>query len=371
MRISVTRTRRGSRRIVLAVAVLALAAACGGTGSSGGGQTLRLTLAVGHPERGISYSEVLADYFVPELQKRVEEETDYTLDINAAFGGTIADHTEMINAVQSGLADMSAPTYLFFPSELYLHNLTFYMPFGPTDSGTVLRATRATFDENPEMYRLVEEQYNQRIIALWPCSNYQILSKFPISGPSDLDGKKVGGGGINLQFVEPLGATPVNQVLPEIYTNLQTGVYGATILPVDSMYGYKLHEQTKYLNVVDFGATACGAIHVNLDTWEQFPPDVQKVVDDVSAEYEERVIEATERDAKEAVEGMKAAGVEVIELSDQDRVEWAESLPNLVDQAAKEADSRGLPGSKVMASYLAALEEEGYQPPRDWEISGQ
>lgn len=364
------KTLRSAITIMALSLTTSVLAACGtGEGNGAGGEEIELSFAVAHPERGIAYSEVIVDFLIPELESRVAEETDATLNIQAAFGGTLAQHAEMLDAVQTGVADIGAPTYLFFPSQLYLHNLSFYVPFGPTDPVAVLAAVRETFDKNQEMYQLLEETYNQRLVALWSCGNYEIAADFPIRDPEDLDGRKIGGGGTNLRFVTPFGATGVEQVLPEIYTNLQTGVYDATVLPVDSIYGYKLYEQTKYFNKVDFGAVLCGAIHVNLDAWNGLPEDVRNVMTDVFLEYETKIGERQAEFDAEAIQGLQEEGLELVELSSEARQRWAEELPNLPAQAAAEANRQGLPGSAVMRDYLDALAAvEGYEPPRDWPI---
>lgn len=363
-------------RVVALMMAALLVAGCGSEGNSesvsaeGAGETIELTLAVAHPELGITYAEVLNDFFIPELQQRVDSETPHTLDLTSAFGGTIAGHAEMLEATESKRVDIGAITYLFHPSTLYLHNFSFYVPFVSPDYGVVVAAARKTYEANPELQQIFGEEYGQRLLGLFGCGNYDIAGDFPIRSVDDLDGRKIGGGGSNLRFVEPFGATPVQQVLPEVYTNLQTGVYEATILPRESIFGYKLYEQAPYYNVIEFGAAICGDIHINNDSWDELPEDVQRILEEVGLEYEQRLVDGIAADSEEAMTGMAEAGIDFIELSEEERIRWAEGLPNLPNEAAQEAESMGLPGARVIADYIKFLEEEGYEHPREWPIDG-
>ena len=55
-------------------------------------------------------------------------------------------------------------------------------------------------------------------------------------------------------------------------------------------------------------------------------------------------------------------------LGDDARSGWASSLAAFPNQQAKEADSRGMPGTEVMKAYLQAVSDAGYQWPYEYKI---
>ncbi len=84
----------------IAAATLALGLAI--TGSSAVAQNIVLRIGAGHPLGPTVYVDVVHDVFVPEVTRRVAEETDYTVTFVEAYGGTIAGVAETLEAVQTG-----------------------------------------------------------------------------------------------------------------------------------------------------------------------------------------------------------------------------------------------------------------------------
>ena len=78
--------------------VLALAACGGGSAvNSDNGekkQVIKLTIGAGHPSTSMPYVRAAEEFFVPEVAKRVEENTDYTIEWTKAYGGSIAKLAE-------------------------------------------------------------------------------------------------------------------------------------------------------------------------------------------------------------------------------------------------------------------------------------
>ena len=61
---------------------------------------------------------------------------------------------------------------------------------------------------------------------------------------------------------------------------------------------------------------------------------------------------------------LQASGAEIRDLPAEVRTEWAQSLLDFPDRMAKDADSRGMPGSEVIAAYIEAVTRSGY----DWPV---
>lgn len=381
-RITVSRpfaTRRSySRRDFLKVggtglvgAALLGTTACGGGGTGGGtgGENIRLTVGAGHPADGaITYTTHTQKFFVPELRRRVEEETNHTVEINEAYGGSIADLAGVLEATGDGLLDIGLVPYPFEPSTLFLHNLSYYVPFQSPDIGVVLRATRRTFDNNPELKTMLEEQYNQKLLAVAGWGDYNLGSTFPVDSTDDLEGRSITAAGPNLPWLEPVGATPVQGNLNEWYNGIQTGVYEGCIMFPESYAGFNLYEVAPNYTLTHFGAVAAGGMHVNLNTWNSLPEEVRNIIQELAEEYETTLPEQVTKDAEQALTTMEQGGATIEELPSAERREWAEALPNIPNQRAQEANEMGLPGSKTLQDYLNFLRDEGYTFPREWTV---
>ena len=62
-----------------------------------------LRIGSGHPNGPAVYVADTADFFVPEVKRRVEEETDHTITFVEGYGGAIAGVDETLEAVQNGI----------------------------------------------------------------------------------------------------------------------------------------------------------------------------------------------------------------------------------------------------------------------------
>ena len=359
--------RRMAGSAVALIAGTLLLAACGGGG--GDSSTIKMTLGAGHPAGGaITYTNYAESFLVPEIERRVGEETDYKIEIDEQYGGTVTPLGEVLEGTQTGVIDIGLVPYPFETSKLFLYNASYYVPFGSPDVDVVLKAGRAAFEENPEMSKSLDTEFNQRVLGFAAVGDYGLATNFPVTGVDSMKGKKISGAGPNLPWISPVGATPVQGDLNEWYTGIQTGVYDGAIVFPDAYAGFKLHEVAPHFTKTGFGAVLVGGIHVNNDSFEKLPQEVQKIIEEVSREYENTFAEAVEADQEKALSALKDAGVELVDLPEAERKAWAAQLPNIPSEKAKEADKKGLPGTKVIQSYLNAMEGAGYNFPRDWAI---
>ena len=123
--------------------------------------------------------------------------------------------------------------------------------------------------------------------------------------------------------------------------------------------------RTRYYTLIGFGAMG-GAIVVTMNTrsLERLPSDVQEIVREVGLAYEVEAARVLDERQVAGLETLRTSGATVRELPGEARAAWARSLSNFPDQMAKEADSRGMPGSAVLRTYIEAVTRSGY----DWPV---
>ena len=61
-----------------------------------------------------------------------------------------------------------------------------------------------------------------------------------------------------------------------------------------------------------------------------------------------------------------AQGAKYASLPLDERQKWAQGLPNLPQEWAKQIDAKGGGGSKAVTAYVQAMKAEGVTLPRDW-----
>lgn len=337
------------------------------TGSAAYAETIRLTVGSGHPADGAIWVGAVRDFFAPEVKKRVEARTSHKIEWVAAYGGSVAKLGEVMDAVQNGLLDVGLIVIPFKP-KLFIHNFTYFTPFGSPDIFQVAKVGGMVFEKVPYLREVFEKQFNQKFLSYGTSPSYQLVTNFPVNKTEDLKGQKITGAGPNLPWIRSAGATPVQMGLGELYTSIQTGVTKGALISVDMNVGFKIYEVAKYCTFVNFGAVVGNITTMNLDRWEKLPKEVQEIMVEVGKEH---TIVATKM-AKEK----EAAGLEILKknninmpiLTFEEKKRWANMMPDIPDQMAKDGDKRGMPGSLVMKTYLDELEKDGFKFPRRWVI---
>ncbi len=250
-------------------------------------KVIKLRLAAGHPPAAAPWTENVQRFFVPELKKRVmENTTKYKLDIQEFYGGSLAKLGEVLEAVESGMADIGVVVQVFEMSKLHLNNHAWGVPFSSTDVHQVLKAENLAYDKFPAFQQILGK-YNQRLIAQGVAGSYHFVSTFPIRTMEDLKGKKMAHGGPMLPWLEAIGCVAVQSRLNEAYTSLQTGVYDGWAMEPIATTGFKMHEVARYYTLAGLGAGFPAILTINLRTLKSLPPEVSELVLKVAKEYEE------------------------------------------------------------------------------------
>ncbi len=338
------------------------------SGSIAMADDITLRIGSGHPNGPAVYVADTADYFVPEVKRRVAEETDHTITFVEGYGGAIAGVAETLEAVQNGILDIGSYCICFEPAKLFLHNFPYYAPFGPQDSAQQMAAVRAVYDEIPWLVEQFEKEYDQVLLGLHGWDNSHLGTTDPWDTVGDLEGVKIGGAGPNLPWLEFAGAVPVQSTLPDGYLSLQTGVYNGWLMFPSAYLGFKFYEPAPHYTLIGFGSMGVNALTMNKRSFDKLPEDVQKIILEVGRAYEDQAGETLNARQAAGLKGLEEVGASIKTLGGDVRSGWASSLASFPNQQAKEADGRGMPGTDVMNAYLKAVSDAGYQWPFEYKI---
>ena len=328
-----------------------------------------LRVGSGHPAGPTVYVTVLRDYLVPELRRRVNEETEHELRIIEGYGGSIASVSETLEAVQVGILDIGAFCTCFEPAKMFLHNFQYFVPFGPQDAQLGIRMARIVYDTQPWLSSYIEDKYSQTVIAISGFDNYHLGTSVPWQTVDELRGVKIAGAGPNLPWLKFAGVVPVQSTLPDGYMSLQTGVYSGWVMFPSAYFAYKYHEPARYYTLIGFGAMG-GAVVVTMNnrSMDRLPYEIQEIVREVARDYEtESAAELDERQAS-GLRRLRESGADVRSLAAETRTAWAQSLRDFPRRMAIEANSRSLPGSSVLQTYIDAVSRSGYEWPVEYTI---
>lgn len=319
-----------------------------------------LRAGAGHPSGPTIYVNLVETFFVPEVKRRVAEETEHEVEFIEGYGGAMASVSDTLEAVQTGLLDVGAYCFCFEPSKLFIHNFPYYVPFGPQDGLSAMKAVRATYDAVPWLTETFEREHGQVLLGLSGWDNYHLGTTDPWDTVADLQGVKIGGAGPNLPWLQYAGVVPVQSALPDGYMNMQTGVYNGWLMFPSAYLGYKYYEPSPYYTLIGFGAMGVNGLTMNAASLERLPEDVQQIIREVGREYEARSGQVMDERQAAGLKGLAEQGAVIKELPESARAEWAQAMAEFPRAMAKDADGRSLPGTEVMQTYLDAVTAGGH-----------
>lgn len=353
------------RVIAVATSVALSLAVVSAPVSSVAAQTISLRIGAGHPAAA-TWITTIRELFMPRFAERVKAETEYEIEWTEAWGGSVCKLGECLEAVESGLLDMADLQTPFEPAKLMAYNFSYFVPFGTGDPVLGAELNRRTYEEVPALKEFLEDRYNQVFVGVGILSNYGLVTTFEWEKVDELDGQKIAAAGPNIPWVQSVGVIPVQSNLNEAYTSFQTGVYNGWVMFPDGVTSFRLEEVTKQFAITGFGAIATPLLTINKDTWDDLPPEVQKIMLEVGSEWNKRAGEFTAERQKQAFETMKEAGLNIKELTFEEKQAWAAQLPNIPKQRQEEIAKAGQPADGIY-HYIKLLKEAGHQFARDWE----
>jgi len=342
---------------VIGAAVAALAPL-----SAAQAEDIKLRMASGH-SAATPYVVLMESYFAPEVTKRVKERTKHTVEFIEGYGGAMVKTADTLEGVQSGIIDIGGYCVCFEPSNLPLHAFQAMLPFGTMDPVKSQAVTRAVYEKVPYMTKVLEEKFGQKHLTIFGDNGYNILTAFDWNSFSDLKGKKLGGAGINLKWIELAGAVPVVVPGPEVYTSLQTGVVSGVVIFPSFVVNLKWYELAKTYTLTDFGSISWLTLTINRNKFNRLPKEVQDIIVEVGRELETHSGKVATDSYPKNLDALRGFGVNVKPVSDAAKLDWAKALAAWPQERATDLEKSGMPAVEVFNMALDETEKQGHKWP--------
>ena len=182
--------------------------------------------------------------------------------------------------------------------------------------------------------------------------------KNPVSKLEDLKGLKMRVTPLGTPIAKALGAAPVAMPMGDAYDALSKNVVDGGFFPYEALEGWKLGEVVKYSTESwPVGFTSAWYVIMNKKKWDSIPPDWQKAIEKLNAEWIEKTGKAwDEIDASGKAFALKQGG-KVLTLSKQEGENWVKAVQPVLADYVKMAKEKGLPGDEVLKFALDYLKK--------------
>ncbi|RMH46644.1 MAG: C4-dicarboxylate ABC transporter [Alphaproteobacteria bacterium] len=333
-----------------------------------GANTIKAVVIDGYPARAMWVKE-FSNFFIPEVNKRLEAGGKYRIDWQESYGGAIVKPKGVLEGVKLGLGDIGIVTTIFHSSKLPSQAIAAVTPFVAPDARAVAKAVDEIAREFPTMQKEFAAQNQVYLATGVVLDSYQLFSRHPISSLKDIEGDKVAGAGMNLRYLEGIkDAVGVRGGMTDFYNMLQTGLVDSAMLWPEAAKTFKIVEVAPYMLKADIGAVNSKTVTVNKDYWDSLPDEVKAVLKEVAVLYRDHVAGIAMDRAEESRKAFVEAGGTIVEMDPAERAAWANAIPDIAGEWAAALDAKGEPGTEMLNAYLAKLRAMGYEGVRDWSV---
>ncbi len=330
-------------------------------------QTINMTVISGNAPQ-MSAVKAVTEGFIPTVNEALAKAGKYKINWNEAYSGQIAKPRGELEAIQTGLGDIGVIVTAYTPDKMPLHQIAFSTPFSSSDIGALTEGINF-MNEKFADFRKEWEAFDQvPLLASAVVDNYLLFTTKPVKALGDLRGMKLSGVGANLPWLSAAGAAAITGEMSTTFNSLQTGVYEGTLLWQQIVAALKICEPAPYALDAGFGGSPTVALSVNKRVWDKLPDEVKQAFRDGAKRWHEINMKVLLDGSKSGEEACVKQYKQVTHrLSDEDRKKWAAAMPNLGQQWAKRASSRGAPGKEMMSAWMDFLRSKNQPIMRDWD----
>lgn len=259
------------------------------------------------------------------------------IQIKQYGSGTLYGVKGGVKAIRAGIAD-AGTCYSFYESTGFELTKAFSVSTVAPDN-TYLTA-KIMAELAPKYLSPEFEKRGVHLGHFFPMKPLTLMSKTPVRKPEDLKGKKIA------SFMRPsnaaklMGYEEVLMPFPEVYTALQQGVIDAVIWSDMGFVPFKIYEQAKYYTDINI-STATIETCINKRSFKKLATPLKQAVYDAQQKIMLGLVNKNVLFSEQAIEIYKEKGVEVIQLTPEERLVWTSTFTEVKQNWLEECEASG------------------------------
>lgn len=285
--------------------------------------------------------------------EEIEKRSGGRIVVETFFAEALSPRSEAYESVRSGIADLTESGFEANAGQFPFHEGIMSILSPGRDLSSPLPLLQGLHQKYPQVLKEVE---GVKLLFCHVGPTLVIGTKSrPINNLEELKGMKINANSSMIaERLKKLGVSVVSMPLSDVYTAMEQGVIDGTTLPYELLVSRRFGDQVRYGCNLSTQNTLFYMV-MNQDVYDSMPADLQKVIDEVSGEFADKLFEDYWNAVEfSAVESWKTnmGGQEMVVLSDADYAKAQEMMQPPVDAWFKMlSDKLGLPGDEIKASY--------------------
>ncbi len=323
----------------------------------------KIILRVGSPYPEKTLLATGTRLFVAEMEKR----TNGRISFKKFYGGTLTKPNEIVDATSSGRVDLCTGLWIYAPGKVPLGSFEYNFIFNQPDRRVQARIKREMYERIPAFNEELAKFNIGPNLQFWGLSAYDSMSRMPLKTLGDLKGKRFDA--TPVEYVSPAkaaGMVPVPTPAPRFYEMLERGTVDLVACCRGVLAMFKIYEVAPYFLKTGLNTPCTMGLWINMDTWKKLSQEDRELFIDVGKVTERMAADVMDGLLKKADATFKEKKVTFFEMSEEDRMRWANQMPDLPAEWATKMEAKGLPGWEIVRMYLELSEKEGWKFPRKW-----
>ena len=319
--------------IVLVLMSLVSACSTPSTKDGGEGRSETFVIKAGHA----AAKEHFAQRSFENFKELVESRSNGRVKVEIYPAGELGGEREMLEQVLLGELTMIAPAS------------------APLDAATKYMAVwdlPYLFNDRETAHKVLDGEVGQTVLdslsdkglvglVYWENGFRHLTNNVkPITNVQDLSGIKMRTLENPMQIkawsLLETNTTPI--AFTELYGALETKIVDAQETPLSLMYSSKFHEVQKYLTLTGHTYSPWPVV-LNKEFYDRLPEDLQKVVKDAALETRAYNRELSKQDEETSLELLKQEGMEVTELTSEQKQEFKMKMSEIYEDIEAEVGS--------------------------------
>lgn len=270
--------------------------------------------------------------------------------------GQMGGPQDLAILAQTGVVSVAPASAAYLEDQLPLSSVS-DLPNMTTDACVAARSMMDLLSEDGVLYQEEYEPLGVRPLWISIIPNYEILTADrQVTSPEDAEGLilRSSGGAFDVT-VERAGAAAVSMPAGDTYEAMARGTVDGTAMPFLSVVPYRLDEVARYsTDGLNIGSVGIPYV-ISAEAWDGLTADQQEDVTEAGLAANESLCAALDRLHDEGRDYLRDNGVILTEVTGEGREQWRQELDAVRLDWAGSLDGIGLPGSRVLREYEAAL----------------
>jgi TRAP-type transport system periplasmic protein len=275
--------------------------------------------------------------------KEVEKRSNGRVKISFHPGGTLVPANQSYEGTVRGITDICLTAQQWTAGRFPLTEGA-ALPIG------VKSATQGTRMMNAWFAKFKPKEYDDvKVLYMFSSGPSHFMTIKPLNSINDLKGMKIRAAGETSKIVKEMGAVPVSIPISDAYEAYQRGVAQGVLLAAETLKAFRWGDVLHGLQWNDgIGSISTLLVVMNKAKWNSLPPDIQKVLEQVSEEWIERTGKGWDEIDRDSIEFAKTKGMKIVTVSKEEQAMTTKMMKPLLDEYLANMKKLGLPGEESL-----------------------